>query len=142
MDIHLNLVKTYFSGFYDHVAEQLGKLGQHAVKLHSVISERLQDPRLACGAVVVSNIAFVNIGLKVYRLADSILKKLSLSDESLGDTGRIIKNLGLQGLLIGVIVGLNIAFAQGLNLPLSPQLITALGVATCVSYILARLTCS
>lgn len=128
-------------------AEATGKLavkiGEHirefTLKAVKTVSKQLQNPRYAYGAVIISNLAFLEMTFKVFEFVDNRLNRTRFRDGNVGPKAQTFKEIMLLTGFIGSIVALNMTFAGVFKPNISSQAYIATSIATCVGHFFSRL---
>lgn len=141
MNINFDVIKSCLNNEFQFVVVQTGMFCGHAVKiLNQDLTHIRQDARLAGAAIVMSNLAFIEIAHLIASLADRCITKMFGSATEWSENGIIVNSVAVAGVATSTLVGLNIALYKGLKSPLTPLATLAISTATCTIYILARLS--
>lgn len=132
MNTYFPRVKNYLNESHQIALKLYGKLAHHTVK---ALEHIRQDARLAGVTVVLANIPFLEVAVRVVGVFDRMIG----DDAEWSQPALLTKSIGLLTLLIGMIAGMNAALAKGLKLPLDGLKMTAISTAACTSYILFRM---
>lgn len=140
MNINLDGVKPYFQVGYQFVLDQGGKFAHHTVRvLNEALRYIRQDSRLAGVTVAVANILFLETAVRMITLVDKASAYLFGPEEKWSERAKGFNALVVLTMVSSLLVGMNVALYRGLKSPLTPLATTAIGTATCTSYVLLRL---
>lgn len=140
MHINASAIKNQVYAIWNTVIEEGGKLANRTVKVLKPYLDYVRSDKRAAGAsVVIANIIFFEIALRVANLAEILFTRLFGEEEHLSQTGKGIKGIFMVVLLTSLIAGMNAGLSKGLKLPLSPLMTAAISASSCVSYICFRL---
>lgn len=135
MEINVSAIKNHLGAAYEFVAEKIGVLAHHTVKVLKIAAGHIrQDVRLEAATFVVGNIVFLHTAAKVLELINYLLPTFENYERL-----KTAKNLVLLGCFTGLIVGMNAVLAKGVQTKLSTKAIALISTATCLCYISVRL---
>lgn len=130
MNFNVTEIREQLSIGFQITLEQCGKLSNHSVRIIKEALEPIKhDLRLAGAIVVVANIVFFEIALRLTKLSDKLFSKYVNSEEN-------CKNIFALTLFSSLMIGINVGLSKGLQL--SPLVTAGISTATVFSYILFK----
>lgn len=139
MSINLEGIKGRFFDHYQIVSEYGIQFGHDVMKIGKKTLDRVQqDPRLAAATLVVSNIIFLEVSLRICGKVSELFNCYIINDDELGKNSILAKSIAVLLLFSGLIGAMNVGISKGLKLPFSPMQVAAISVASCASYALFR----
>lgn len=133
MDLTISGIKDQLTVGYQYIAEKVGVLAGHTVKMLKISLDAIQqDARLACATIAVANVLFFQIAWLVAIVTDYVLTKTVGADAELKESTISFKNIVILASATSSLVAMNVGLAKGLKLNLNPLTVTLVSSGSCV----------
>jgi hypothetical protein len=139
----LNTARGYTDKAFKFTQEHTHKaftVAKHETKKFvAFTSEKLQNPRYAYPAVIISSIAFLHIAINSVALLDKSLSITPLRESNQSENARTIAGIVYLALFGAVLGGLHLGFVRVFKPNMTPFIYTVVSVASSSTYIIGRL---